>query len=340
MPKPEAPKNTYWRGPVLWARYTIAGATVRTSLHTSSSKVAARRVAELIERDTAARRFGEVVMTWDSAVNAWADHIVRQVGIRTAARYSTSLEQCLPYLEGLAVHSVDRKAINALVTARRQTVGNATIKRDLTAVSSVLEFAISQGWAEANPARVVARTITERRDPIVLPQPESIALLMARANELWRGLIMAARLTGLRQDELCSIRRRDLNDAAATLYVHKAKGNRPRMIDLTPEAVQVLAMPPASASTECLFHFKNAPIRNPSERFRHMVERTQKAAQRAGLGFRPFTFHDLRHLYAVEYLQAGGSIYRLQQQMGHSSTTTTEGYLRFLTPEQAAKAKR
>jgi integrase/recombinase XerD len=174
----------------------------------------------------------------------------------------------------------------------------------------------------------------------VLPQPESIALLMARANELWRGLIMAARLTGLRQDELCNIRRRDLNEQAGTLYVHKAKGNRPRMIDLTPAAIEALAMQPASAKTECLFHFMNAPIRNPSERFRHMVERTQKAAQRAGLDFRPFTFHDLRHLYAVEYLQAGGSIYRLQQQMGHSSITTTEGYLRFLTPEQAAKAKR
>jgi integrase/recombinase XerD len=60
----------------------------------------------------------------------------------------------------------------------------------------------------------------------------------------------------------------------------------------------------------------------------------RKAAQ-AGDGFRGFRFHDLRHLYAVEYLKAGrGSLYDLQQLLGHASVKTTEIYLAFLTPEQ------
>jgi integrase/recombinase XerD len=340
MPKPKAPANTYWRGPVLWARFTVAGVTVRASLRTGDARVAARRVKELIEAQKAAAHFGETAVDWERAVTDWAQHIAKQVSAKTARRYATSLEQCRPFLTGKLISEIDRKALQSMVTQRRQIVSNATIKRDLTAVSSVLEYAAGQGWTEANPALVVAKSIAERRDPIALPEEASIRLLLARSNELWRGFIVAARLTGLRQDELCGIRRRDFDPVALTLYVPKAKGNRPRTIDLTRSAADVLAIQPPSAKTDRIFHYADAPIGNPSERFRHLVERAQKAAQREGVEFAPFRFHDLRHLYAVEYLRAGGSIYRLQQQLGHSSITTTEGYLRFLTPEQRDEAKK
>lgn len=52
-----------------------------------------------------------------------------------------------------------------------------------------------------------------------------------------------------------------------------------------------------------------------------------------------FRFHDLRHLFAVRYLQNGGSIYALQGIMGHTSVKTTEIYLAYLTPDQQLKSK-
>ena len=52
-----------------------------------------------------------------------------------------------------------------------------------------------------------------------------------------------------------------------------------------------------------------------------------------------FRFHDLRHLFAVRYLQSGGSIYILQGIMGHGSVKTTEIYLAYLTPDQQQSAK-
>ncbi|MGB1230598.1 MAG: tyrosine-type recombinase/integrase, partial [Holosporaceae bacterium] len=53
----------------------------------------------------------------------------------------------------------------------------------------------------------------------------------------------------------------------------------------------------------------------------------------------PFRFHDLRHRYAVDYLKNGGSIYTLKGLLGHTSVKTTEGYLAYLTPEEAEAAK-
>lgn len=53
-----------------------------------------------------------------------------------------------------------------------------------------------------------------------------------------------------------------------------------------------------------------------------------KAKQRARIST-PISFHSLRHTFAVKFLeeQRPGGIYRLQQILGHSSISTTEGYL-------------
>ena len=50
--------------------------------------------------------------------------------------------------------------------------------------------------------------------------------------------------------------------------------------------------------------------------------------------------HDLRHKFAVDYLRKGGSIYQLQQYLGHASIRTTEGYLAYVTPEQRTEVRR
>jgi integrase/recombinase XerD len=48
-------------------------------------------------------------------------------------------------------------------------------------------------------------------------------------------------------------------------------------------------------------------------------------------------FHDLRHEYAIRYLETGGSIYTLQKLLGHGSIKQTERYLAYLTPQQQEK---
>jgi integrase len=77
---------------------------------------------------------------------------------------------------------------------------------------------------------------------------------------------------------------------------------------------------------------------SPASYFVKIRDRVAKANK----DFRPFRFHDLRHLYAVEALRGGMGIYALSKHLGHTSVGITERvYLAFLTPEeaQAAKAK-
>jgi integrase len=73
------------------------------------------------------------------------------------------------------------------------------------------------------------------------------------------------------------------------------------------------------------------------ERYRNPSSRIAAIGKRAGVRFRR---HDLHHHYAVDDLRAGGSIYDLQQILGHASIKTTEDYQRFLTPEEQGIVKR
>jgi integrase/recombinase XerD len=118
-----------------------------------------------------------------------------------------------------------------------------------------------------------------------------------------------------------------------TIY---GKRNRLRVIPYTRRAQKIAERQPRHIKSQFVFyHGEGERWKSPASRFGDIRRRVARKAAQAGGGFRGFRFHDLRHLYAVEYLKAGrGSLYDLQQLLGHASVKTTEIYLAFLTPEQ------
>jgi integrase/recombinase XerD len=235
-----------------------------------------------------------------------------------------------------------------IVDGRRAAkASTATIRRDLTAMSSVLGYAEDQDWIEGNPALARLRRLKERRNPIVLPQAAHIERVIKRAPGLLATLTRAALVTGCRQDELVKTKQPDLDRARRQLTVI-GKGNKVRVVDLDFEdGFEVFRSLPVSLSAKWLFwHDGGKPYRQVSSRFAAIVKsvmvEAQKEAQLAGRDepdFRPFRFHDLRHVHAVRWLKSGRSIYDLQGRLGHASIKTTEIYLAFLTPEEARAVK-
>jgi integrase/recombinase XerD len=340
MPKRSAPEGCYWRGQTLWGRATIAGREHRWSLGTSDAKVArARRAAEKA-RLIARSRFGDDRKIWDDAVEAWADHIAANVGPTTIKRYSVSLAQVSLLLAGRHLDEIDRALMAEIVRDRRaRGASNATIRRDLGAVSSVLGFCEDHEWITANPALAQLKRLKERRDPIVLPEPADIERVIARAPGLFATMIRAAWLTGCRQEELSSLERSrvDLHRRQATIV---GKGNKLRTIDLHGAYGLLRAAAMSLRSKFVFWHGEGDPYANVASRFAEMTASAQKAAQAEGAEFRRFRFHDLRHRFAVDFLKEKlGTIYDLQLHLGHSSIKTTELYLQYLTPEEARAAK-
>jgi integrase/recombinase XerD len=338
--KRKAPKGCYWRGDTLWGRITVQGREIRFSLRTDDAKVAEGRCKARQDREVAAAHFGDQRFTWEDAVLAWGEHITAQAKPSTVKRYAVSLKQLEPHLLGCYLDEIDKRLVGEIIRHRRAArATNATIRRDLTALSSVLSYCEEEGWRDDNPALSRMRRVKERRDPIVLPEPEHIAAVVARAPGMFARLIEAALATGCRQNEIVTLERRQLDFARRQVSLYRTKTSRPRVIDML-GAYDLLRSGPVNMRSPVVFwHGQGEPYRNVSSRFAALVRAAQKAAQQKGREFRPFRFHDLRHRFAVEYLKGGGNIYDLQQHLGHSSVKVTEAYLAYLTPEEAMSAK-
>src|SRR5262249_57290196 len=123
----------------------------------------------------------------------------------------------------------------AEIIRERQNAGvtNATIKRDLGALSSVINYAILQSWMEENPVLPKLALVPERRDPIMLPSDRDIELVLERAPGMVGAMITAALKTGARENELAEAKRIDIDHARKQLTVI-GKRNKLRVIDLVP----------------------------------------------------------------------------------------------------------
>lgn len=331
--------NLYKRGPIWWCRFRVAGVEYRRSLRTRSKAEALKRLTVEREKVAHVRYHGEARRTWKQAVVDYIVSASSSVAPGTLLRYQVSLAAVRPVLDALYVDEIGRKEIAKI--AARKGVTNATRRRDLTAVSAVLAREAHDGVIDDNPALAWnRRRIPERRDPIVLPEPGDVAAVVALAPGNFAKMILTARQTGMRQEEIASLKRHQIHRERRAVQLVKTKGGKARAVPLSDEAYGTITGTPTYMGSEYVFwHGKGARYLNVSSRFAAIVRRAAAVAKKAGQPFRPFRFHDLRHLFAVEYLRGGGGIYRLQQTLGHSSVKTTEMYLQFLTPEEAARAK-
>lgn len=323
---PPKGENLYKREGVWWGRVSVNGKDVRRSLRTASRAEAQRRLKTFLEQADRLRFGEEPRHTWKDAVLGWAESA--EIKLSTRSRYLTSLRQVHLIMDGLYVDEIDRRIISRIT--RRPGPTNATRRRDLTAVSMILAWCVAHGWRDDNPARAFDRSvIRERRNPIVLPKLQDIDQVIAAATGGFGRLIRFAQYTGMRQEEIASLRWDQVRGRAVQL-VHTKTG-RPRAVPLDDMALGTLSGTPRYLGGPYVFWWGDGQrYAHPETNFRDVRKRS-----RAG----HFRFHDLRHWFAVDYLRRGGSIYTLQQILGHRSIVTTELYLDYLTPEEAERAK-
>ena len=337
------PKNLYLRDGTWQARFKVRGVEYRRSLFTTVRAEADRRLAALRKQIEGESRFGLAgPMTFAAAADSWERNATDGLSLKTVKRYLTSLKQVWGHLAPVLVHAIDTPKIRDLVKARRiMGATTATIKRDLTAISAVLKHAADEEWMEdINPTLAYRskKGMVERRDPITLPTDADIAAVVAKAPKRFGDAIEFARETGMRQDEIFGLTRRQVGAGEITI---KGKGRKLRVIPLSRQAKRILDRQPQHLSSPFMFwHSDGRRWASPSPRFGDIQRRVARKAAQEKREHQHFRFHDLRHLYAVEYLRAEcGSLYDLQRLMGHSSIKTTEIYLEFLTPEQVKAAQ-
>ena len=346
------PGNLYRRGKVWWARSYVRGQEVRESLRTTDRKEAERRLKPWLAR-ISARRFGEDRHAWEEAAGKYMTEIApTALASSTAKRYAVSFRAVETFLRGRFLDEIDRRTLGQIAT--RPGAGRAPRGRDLPAVSVVLTAAEAWGWIDQAPP-FTRRHLRERREAIVLPPDAEVAKFVAACHAYrFKGeagtlgyLVEFLRHSGLRLEEAATLERSQIGGQGRMALLQRTKTTRARAVMLSAQATGTLKRCPVRLGSRLVFWWGEAGARY--ETASHLLSRI-----RAGLGV-AWDTHDLRHLFAVEYLRRGverlragipydphegGSIYDLQKQLGHSSVATTEIYLDHLTAEEQEIARR
>lgn len=341
----KAPPGCYWRGETLWARYKVAGVEHRQSLRTGNRAEALKRRESLKKEAEEAAHFGGEVRTWQEAVIEWSMWLPSHVAAGTAKRYHTSLRMVHDHLSSLHIHEITRAVLLDIINERREDgATNATIRRDLTAISSVLGYAEEQGWTEENAAAILSRKrLRERRDPITLPCAADYEAVLAKLSPMQARIARFALATGMRSGEITGLRTTDIKASRSVAHLGKTKRGPGRTVTLSADAMREIESAAAGRPPNCewvFWHDAGEPYSNLASNFRRTVRQVAQKAAQKGTPFREFKFHDLRHWYIVRELQARRSIAWLKDQVGHSTTDQTDAYARvFLSVDEADSAR-
>ncbi len=336
-------ENLYKRNGIWWARFKVAGIEYRRSLRTRVRAAAEKRLKVVRDEIESEAHFGITGPTsWPAAVISWNADGIGALSKGSITRYKVSITQVKPFLYDKDVHQIDGALLREIVRKRKaQGVTIATIRRDLTAISSVLDHAADEEWIEMNPVlpflrkRRKSQSLREKHVPIVLPQEHSMAQMLAASLDRFRDAQEFARETGMREEEIFGLTYDQISVKGQTITIY-GKGNKLRVIPYTRRARALVERQPVFLGSPFVFwHSDGARWKSPASRFSNIRSRVARKAAQDGRVFNPYRFHDLRHLYAVEYLRnRKGSVYDLKEILGHESVKTTERYLAHLTPEE------
>jgi len=340
------PDRLYQRNGIYYARLTVDGKEQRQSLKTGDRKEAERRLEQWLEgrspyHGTIRHTFREAAELWWEA-GEWKD--------KTLKSYAKLLATIDTQFGELFWDQVDKARLQQFVAWLRsprprfnqpdpKPAGTSTINRYLSVIAGIADHVRElPGWPETNPVRSLpVKPRKEKNQQYVRPPAEDIEAIFARMQGTFGDLARLALLTGARLDELVQLKAADARGGKIQLWNTKSHF---RVIPLAGEALAIVQRQPAHRSGY-LFNSKlGEPYKRGTEIWREVVKRAQIRAQKNGGQITTMRFHDLRHEYAIRYLENGGSIYTLQQLLGHSTIGQTEQYLRFLTPDNAASAKR
>jgi site-specific recombinase XerD len=227
----------------------------------------------------------------------------------------------------------------------RRVLANATIRRKLSALSSLFQYLCEKNAVAHNPVDGVKRPtahVSEGATP-ALSDAQARTLLSAPREDTLKGkrerAILATLLYhGLRRAELCQLKIKDLHQREGVAHFRvEGKRDKIRFIPAAPVALRLIGeYVAASGHIEDLHGPLFRPVRNnctgtlakplhPESVYQNIVRHYGKLTG-ITLDVHGFCVHSLRATAATNALSHQADIARVQAWLGHANNATTRIY--------------
>lgn len=296
------------RSKVWWGRIRFKQKEYNRSLDTEAKAIARQRLIKWSEELEKASWGEKPRRTLREAIEKFGDDYFPTLKRRSAERYVNSLTHIIRHMPDAYLEDVGSGLLAEFETARRREgVKAPTIRRDLSALSSVFTRAMVWEWTQHNPVRVY---LSAKETNLKESEPRTRYLshdeekqIIARVAPSTRRMVIFAIDTGLRKEEMLALLRTDvdLQRREVTVRGVTSKNKKTRRVPLLPRTYAILREMMAE-QPRSLYLFHRADGHRISEKTRNLRRDLIKAAKRSGID-EHLTWHDLRRTCATRLIQ-------------------------------------
>ena len=254
---------------------------------------------------------------------SFADIILRYV--KEVAPRLRSFREETYRLTKLAKHPIAQYKMAELTSAkiakyrdeRLLSVSDGTVRRELSIISSIIEYARTE-WNQnlaSNPVTAIKKPKASRSRNRILTDDEKERLLDAleQYNPLMKLAVEFALETAMRRGEIVSLMWRNINFEKRTAYLPMTKNGEYRYVPLSTKAVSILQNLPQSEH-ERVFQLEAQTL---STGFKRCTKRADVIDMH---------FHDLRHCAITNLSSKFSNVLELAAISGHKSLNMLKRY--------------
>jgi len=206
---------------------------------------------------------------------------------------------------------------------RAKAVKKSTVNRELDTIRNMFNKAVEWGYIDKSPYKGVEKYKVNNTNLRILSK-EEFNLVCNAASTKFKPILLIGINTGMRPNEILSLKWDDVNLKQDYLLVKDSKNFEGRYIPIHPKLRNVLIELKENSNSECVF-----------EGIKYIYKQWRKAHKLSGI--KHCRFYDLRHTFASNLVMNGVDLVTVSQLMGHKDLSMTKRYSH-PTPEHKKKA--
>jgi integrase len=293
----------------------------------SDYAIAAKRWGELEENRAAGDRIASAIITFAYVADRYLAEIVPTKAPRTQKDNLAELGKLTEFFNAppVPLEKIEPQHVRAYITWRSKTA-KVRANREKALLSHIWNFARDQGYtALANPCAGIKGNVEGGREVYI--EDEAFDAVYKVAGQALRDAMDLAYLGGQRVSDTLKMDERDVRGGFP--HVHQAKTGTKRRIEVVGQLAAVLGrikerkVGYTVRATKLIIGDDGQPLT-----YTMLYNAFRAARAKAGIVANDFQFRDLRANAGTDKADSSGDIRQAQAQLGHTTVTMTEHYVR------------